>query len=242
MNRMGLLSRCLSASLALFAGTAGAQAPPSGRVSVRPLVGLALQEPVLKALGIAADAPVVAQMKELAQTFRNAPLPGRGNPVLQGGSLQSKYDEQLEKLLTAEQFARLRQIHWQLAGMDALKDRNVVEALSLSDDQQAKLETVEREMYDKQREFGESTPQAKKRKEEFDAVLSGCRQEVEKTLSDMQRSKFAEWESRQQIKLGYHDLAKPEVVKLLELTQAQQNKLAALRIDFQKKGQELVNA
>ncbi len=251
MNRVVLLSSCLAVSLGLFASVAHAQPPNRMPPSIRPLVFLALEEPVLKELGIANDAPVVAEMRKQSQTLRHE-LSQRLNDSVrkaaQGGepfnpkTEEEKLNAELQKLLTPEQYARLRQIHWQRAGIYALNDAEVVKALELTSDQQKQLAALQREAFEKQFELRNTGTAAEERKKKRYALTLEWEQEVNKILSQTQRDKLAEPENRDQ--MSWADLIrpeiKPEIVKALDITDQQQAKLATLSRDMQKRAGDLL--
>ncbi len=54
-------------------------------------------------------------------------------------TVQAKIDPELKKLLTPEQFTRLRQINWQNEGVAALYDPAIEAALEITSDQQKQL-------------------------------------------------------------------------------------------------------
>ena len=115
------------------------------------LMELALMEPVMKELGIDKDAPQVPELRKLAETYfagnrqrisKNAARSDRSGdrqsiPNRAHGSGQNRSGT--EKLLTPEQFTRLRQINWQNEGVAALYDSAIEAALEITSDQQKQL-------------------------------------------------------------------------------------------------------
>ena len=56
-------------------------------------------------------------------------------------------------MLTAEQYVRLRQIHWQQLGLQALNDADVAKALAITKDQKEQLIAVELAFFKNVREL-----------------------------------------------------------------------------------------
>jgi RNA polymerase sigma factor (sigma-70 family) len=93
----------------------------------RDLRGLLPQNP------LAAFNDPAAAMK----TMRDAPVKMQ--------QLSKEVDEAIDRMLSAEQGRRLREVTLQLRGGHALNDADVVEALKLTKDQKAKLQEIQRE-------------------------------------------------------------------------------------------------
>ena len=93
-------------------------------------------------------------------------------------------------MLQPNQFARLNQIAWQLAGTDALKDGRVAEALSLTAEQRNRIDAIEAG-YER-----EGLVLYRNRKGEWREKLRKLREdqnrEVMQVLSDQQREKLTE--------------------------------------------------
>ncbi len=115
------------------------------------LMELALMDPVMKELGIDKDAPQVPELRKLAETYfaetgkefqrmRHDQIELElANPFRIAPTVQAKIDPELKKLLTPEQFTRLRQINWQNEGVAALYDPAIEESLEITSDQQKQL-------------------------------------------------------------------------------------------------------
>ena len=190
--------------------TAGtpANVPLGGPIRTRPggLMAFALREPILKELGIKNDSPVVAEIRKLSEAhsaelrkeLRNI------NPVVRERvqetetKLQGHYDLELQKLLTPEQFIRLRQIHWQQLGLQALRDVNVATALAITKEQKEQLAVVELAFFKNVKELlnppegrpaGPVSPEIQKKMK-----LAREEQEtkVNEILTQVQRNQFAE--------------------------------------------------
>ena len=125
------------------------------------LMAFALRDPILKELGIEKDSPVVAEIRELSEAHA-AELQKelrKHNPVdrvkaqATETKVQRQYDVELEKLLTPEQFTRLKQIHWQQLGVSALNDAEVVYELEITNEQKSQLAALELEMFQKIRDL-----------------------------------------------------------------------------------------
>ena len=124
-------------------------------------MAFALRDPILKELGIEKDSPVVAEIRELSEAHA-AELQKelrKHNPVdrvkaqATETKVQRQYDVELEKLLTPEQFTRLKQIHWQQLGVSALNDAEVVYELEITNEQKSQLAALELEMFQKIRDL-----------------------------------------------------------------------------------------
>ena len=117
--------------------------------------------------------------------------PGFGGPDRRGGPGGAQRDEHRKKneaaikaILTAEQFARLKEISLQLAGAHAILDKNVQEKLGLSDDQKSKLSDLVkaqqqsmRSQFEKMRDGNNGDPQQMREsmdadRKAFDAKLT----------------------------------------------------------------------
>lgn len=164
------------AIVALVAGTVVAQ-PPGGRGGFgggrgpgNPLALLA-QEPVQKELGLSAEAiekgrKVLEEMREAGQAemqkvFGDGGGAGPNMTDEQRKEMQSKmaattqalhakFAPQVKALLSEEQYARLQQIGWQVAGSNALTDAEVVKQLGLSKEQTEKIAASNQEYQAKQ--------------------------------------------------------------------------------------------
>ncbi|MEI8017144.1 MAG: hypothetical protein WCH39_03040 [Schlesneria sp.] len=179
-----------------------------GPIRTRPggLMAFALREPILKELGIKNDSPVVHEIRKLSEAhttelrkeLRNI------NPVIRErvqeteAKLQGQYDLELQKLLTPEQFVRLRQIHWQQLGLQALNDADVAKALAITKDQKEQLAAAELAFFKNARELlnppdsrpvGPVPPEIQKKMK-----LARDEQEtkVNEILTQVQRNQFAE--------------------------------------------------
>ncbi len=188
--------------------TAPGNVAVGGPIRTRPggLMAFALREPILNELGIKSDAPVVAEIRKLSEAhstelrkeLRNI------NPVVRErvqeteARLQGQFDLELQKLLTAEQFVRLRQIHWQQLGLQALNDADVAKALAITKDQKEQLIAVELAFFKNVRELlnppdgrpvGPVPPEIQKKMK-----LARDEQEIKvnQILTEVQRNQFAE--------------------------------------------------
>jgi hypothetical protein len=65
-------------------------------------------------------------------------------------AMQAKYAPKAKELLTPEQFTRLQQIGWQVAGVNALQDAELAKQLGLSAEQTAKIAANNRDFQAKQ--------------------------------------------------------------------------------------------
>jgi hypothetical protein len=181
-------------------------------ISIHPsrLMDVALKEPVLKELGIERDAAKIAEIRKLQETVRhqlvsivrNRKGTGRRAQAYEiERKLQAKYNPELKKLLTTEQFSRLQQIAWQLEGPDALEDAEVVQALGITKEQQQKLVALSRETSNQVRSLlnpgGTPGPAGDK---DVQAKLLALRTErgnkANEILSKTQQEKFAKLKAK----------------------------------------------
>ena len=171
------------------------------------LMAFALKDPILKELGIEKDSPVVAEIRELseAHTAEVQKELRKLNPVdrVKAQATETKvhrqYEVELEKLLTPEQFTRLKQIHWQQLGVSALNDAEVVYELEITNEQKSQLAALELEMFQKIRELMNLTSDrfdGLAASQEFQKRVQAVRTEQEKKLEQIltqeQRELFAE--------------------------------------------------
>lgn len=118
---------------------------------------IAVQEPVLKELGISKDAPEVAEIRKLSDVYasdlrQELKGPDDNNRLREiEAKIQAKHNPDLKKWLTVEQFDRLQQIYWQFMRAEALSDPVVIQALELSKDQQEKIYAAKYEQFVAQR-------------------------------------------------------------------------------------------
>jgi hypothetical protein len=102
--------------------------------------------------------------------------------------LRSEYVSRIAQVLQPWQFERLNQIAWQLAGIAALQDERVMEALGITIEQRDKLSAIEQEYERKSMAIyrnreGDWREKLRKLREEQD-------REVMQVLSDEQSEKF----------------------------------------------------
>ncbi len=191
------------------ATTAGpANVAVGGPIRTRPggLMAFALREPILNELGIKNDAPVVAEIRKLSEAHSTELRKELQtiNPVVRErvqeaeAKLQGQYDQELQKLLTPEQFVRLRQIHWQQLGVQALNEADVAKALGITKDQKEQLVAVELAFFKNVRELlnppagrpaGPVPPEIQKKMKQ---ARDEQEAKVNEILTQQQRSQFAE--------------------------------------------------
>lgn len=95
--------------------------------------------------------------------------------------------EEVAKLLSKEQLARLDQISLQVRGTNALGDEAVAKTLSLTDEQKQKLADVRRESGEKMREIGRGEGAQEKRAE----LTKETNEKTLAVLTEAQRDQFA---------------------------------------------------
>lgn len=123
---------------------------PKGPVRARAdnLLQLVLMEPVLEELEIGPASPVVVELHQLYRTYQRerreqisskGTAPDRSTLSQAETTRQLRYEDEVKRLLTPAQFARLREIYFQRMGPDALHDAEVASHLNLSEDQKAQI-------------------------------------------------------------------------------------------------------
>ena len=172
--RMNLWMLCLATSLAVAAtaeaqpggvgggGRGGIGGFGGGDVGV---AGIAGNEAVQKELGLSAEATdkVKAVLEEFNTAIREAMTSWRSGfgdfrdmtqeertramakMVETVRATSDKFLPKLKEVLTADQFTRLQQIHWQSMGIAALSDPEIVKAIPISKDQQDKIKSINTE-------------------------------------------------------------------------------------------------
>ena len=172
------------------------------------LMRIALQPQVQKELGIEfgnpqsveiskLDADIVQDIQDRRSKMTESELAGSQKFFTE---LRDKRDLELQKLLTPEQWARLRQINLQTTStVQALLDPDVVKALDLTKDQQEKLATTEREHGDEYNQYftrlrqsgaeNQDTKDVNKKTQEMNAEYE---KKIGEILTKAQAEKFAE--------------------------------------------------
>ena len=179
-----------------------------GPIRTRPggLMAFALREPILKELGIENDSPVVAEIRKLseAHTTELRKELRAINPVVRERvqeaevKLQGQYDLELKKLLTPEQFVRLRQIHWQQMGLQALNEADVAKALAITQEQKEQLAAVELAFFKNVRELLNPRdarpvgPVSAEIQKKMKLARDEQETKVNQILTQVQRNQFAE--------------------------------------------------
>ena len=107
--------------------------------------------------------------------------------------INAKFDDEVVKILTPEQITRLKQLFIQFNGATAITNPVIAKDLTITDDQKAKIKTVQADGAAKMRElFSNGPPEdgskaLEKLQDETKAALA-------KILTDDQRTKFKEME------------------------------------------------
>jgi hypothetical protein len=141
-----------------------------GRVVVGGVVGIAGNAAVQKELGLSADATDkmkavseefnaaireattswaagLGDLRDMTQEERTAAMAKRAEMLK---ATADKFVPKLKELLTADQFKRLQQIHWQSMGIAAISDADMAEGIPLSKDQQDMIKSINTEYAAKQ--------------------------------------------------------------------------------------------
>jgi hypothetical protein len=103
--------------------------------------------------------------------------------------INTKYDEEVQKVLTGDQTIRLKQLFIQFNGSTALANGSIQKDLALTDDQKAKVKAAQDDQAKKMKDlFSAGQP------DDFQASMKKIQDEVkaalDKVLTDDQRAKF----------------------------------------------------
>jgi len=107
---------------------------------------------------------------------------------------EKKMTEALQKILTADQMTRLKEISIQLAGKQAVNDADVQTKLSITDDQKAKLKTLSGKMQEANRSIFEKMRDGEIQREDVQGMMKQNQTimgtEIDKILTDDQKAKL----------------------------------------------------
>ncbi len=186
---------------------AGKRPSAENILAIEGLAGLSLMEPVLKELGIPQDSAVVTELQklgkykrlELAQQFQSTLPEERASDSYAERivKVEAKYNTELQGILSAEQYLRVRQIRLQLWGMKALSKPEIVKTLDLTIEQQRNLSNVTFPYMVKEQELlrPNNIPLPNPSKEVREKVRELKLIELEKAIQSLnseQRDKYAE--------------------------------------------------
>jgi len=131
----------------------------------RPIpLSLFLNEPFLTELGLENDSITVAELRKLSQAMTND-IQNRLREAFQKGDKSAetvtavyvtageKFHSALKSHLSPQQFERLKQLHWQKRGGDALRDPELASVLRLTKEQRERLLTTEEEIESRREEL-----------------------------------------------------------------------------------------
>src|SRR5438105_1727833 len=205
-------------ALTLMAGTASAQQKGKGgfRGGGNFLVNVAANEAVQKDIGVSADTASklnslrddlnAAQQKENQaaglnpQDFQNMTAEQRQKMVQIGNKLTEEFNPKLKALVSADQYKRLQQITLQSslrnAGPMALLAPEVASELKLTDEQKQKLNALNMEFAQKQRDLftggggGGQEAFTKLREERTSKTMEVLTAEQKETLNKLKGSEF----------------------------------------------------
>jgi len=193
MNRLALGSFVL-AWAAIVVVPADAQ-PPRGAQLGRggmTLTGLLAQESVQKELKLSDEQK--AKVKDIADKQRES---FRGLRDLSTEELMAEIQKQIKEneealsgALGADPMTRLRQISLQVRGAAAFSDPTVVSALSLTDEQQAKVKAIQDEAQQARRAF--DPDQLEESRARIEAARKAAREKTQELLTEEQKTKWKE--------------------------------------------------
>ena len=116
--------------------------------------------------------------------------------------MRTDMDQKVAEILKPEQVDRLKQIQFQVEGARALRNPEVVKELGLSEDQTAKLTSMQREVMEKMREAfqGGGQEMTPEQRQERRAKMTEMRKEMEtkamEILTPEQKEKFQKMQGR----------------------------------------------
>jgi len=188
--------------LVLAAGALAAMATAQGDFDVRPspfagrtLLTLSLFEEVQAELKLTPD--VNAKIQDLKGKMNAERMDAfgaaNGDMEAMGKAIEKinvKYDEEIAKLLTADQNTRLQQLFIQFNGAIALEKPSVQKDLTFTDDEKAKVKAAEDDQQKKIRDlFGGGAPPDDFQKS-IQKIQDETKAALDKILTDDQRTKF----------------------------------------------------
>lgn len=167
----------------------------------RTLLTLALFEEVKTELKITPEAStkIDAEVAKIGDDMNSAISGSNGDFAAMRGEIEKvnvKHDEEVLKLLTPEQGARLKQMYIQYNGMASVTQEWVVKDLALTDDQKAKVKKLQDDQWQKMMDAfqgGQDEVQAamKKGQDDFkDGVSKVLTEDQTKKMKDMEGAKF----------------------------------------------------
>lgn len=181
-------------------GRAGSQGPGG-------LLAYLHRDRVQEELGIAKDAKKVAEIRALSKSLKdetatlhlNTTKPEIEKTREAVKKLEDKYDQDVKKLLSPEENARLRQIVLQAHGRMTLVDADVVKALDISPEQREKLVAANHEFIEGQKKlFGEAhkTQKFEGVDEKVKQLIADWNKAVDGILTKSQNEKFVELQGK----------------------------------------------
>lgn len=114
------------------------------------LVDLALLDEVLMDVGLDKESDEVKRIGKLAEVQQQEMVDAYNKHAIEGGDsrliaskINGKFNAELRKLVTPDQYTRLQQIYWQQLGRRALLETEIAKILELSGEQQRKIEVID---------------------------------------------------------------------------------------------------
>ncbi len=196
MKRLAILGLAI-----LVAGTAwqNAAAQQRGRGFGRGggSLGLLSQESVQKELQISDEQKqkVADYMAKQRESFSGLQDLSREERQAEFAKMQKASEEELGKILDAKQLARLKQIALQQRGVQALSDPQVANALTLTDDQKAKVATIQQELREQMGEVfqaGGADGDREEARKKIEAAQAGANEKLQAVLTADQQTKWKE--------------------------------------------------
>lgn len=135
------------------------------------------------------DALLEKVQGEMTEVFQNA-NGDFADARVKGEAINAKYDDELVKLLTPDQLARLKQLFIQFNGGNAIANPTIEKDLSITDDQKAKIKQVQADSGKKMMGLFGSGGSPEDNMKAMQKLQEDQKADLEKVLTDDQKAKF----------------------------------------------------
>lgn len=171
------------------------------------IYGIALRTDVQKEIGIDQDTDKIAKIRQLSDVvvdeLKELRAATKGDVDKYSHSavenIRMKHKDKLKQILSAPQYQRLQQIHWQMTGYPALIDPDLIDGLRVSPNQIEKIVVANREyleQYDaymaKVQKNQTTRPGIQEIRNVVDGPVESRNKKIEEVLTPSQREKFVE--------------------------------------------------
>jgi hypothetical protein len=181
----------------LFGSLAWAQPDSPRQRGNGPRIGLAelaIQKPVQEELKLSSDE--VDRLKKLAEEGQAARRELRDlsedDRRKKGRELSEAHEKKVAEMITPAQFARLKQISWQVQSPWVFGNPQVVSALNLTDEEKEKIETITRETGESMRGLFQGGADFDKARKEAMKLREVAQEKILALLTSEQQGKWKE--------------------------------------------------